>query len=205
MSSSDRPARARLLTLAALGAALALVGGGLAGCTEGPRPLYGKASGGTVEALKSIDIAAVPGRVGQQVRNELVFGFYGGEGEGPGQAGLSAGADRHLHRQRRRRRALSQSPLGLCRAVDRDLRPRRHRQRRHRHLGHRLRQRRLRLFAAALRRPSVPSATPRIASPPSPPPTSATRSPCSSPLVTDAGAVATISKAVVSKANPWSR
>lgn len=81
MSSSDRPARARLLTLAAFGAALALVGGGLAGCTEGPRPLYGKASGGTVEALKSIDIAAVPGRVGQQVRNELVFGFYGGEGD----------------------------------------------------------------------------------------------------------------------------
>jgi LPS-assembly lipoprotein len=77
MSSHDRTA---LYRRAALVLALGLAGVGLGACTEAPRPLYGKATG-TVEALKSVDIAAVPGRVGQQVRNEMVFGFYGGAGD----------------------------------------------------------------------------------------------------------------------------
>ena len=77
MSSPDRPARLRTL---ALGLALGLSAAGLAGCSEMPRPLYGKTTG-AAEGLKTVDIAAVQGRVGQQVRNELAFGFYGGEGE----------------------------------------------------------------------------------------------------------------------------
>ncbi len=77
MSSPDRFARLRRL---GTGLALALSVAGLAACTEGLHPLYGKASG-SVAALATVDIAAVQGRVGQQVRNELAFGFYGGAGE----------------------------------------------------------------------------------------------------------------------------
>jgi LPS-assembly lipoprotein len=77
MSSPDRFARLRRLVL---GATLGLAAAGLAACTEGPRPLYGKATG-TVPAMRSIDVGSVSGRVGQQVRNELVFGLYGGAGD----------------------------------------------------------------------------------------------------------------------------
>ena len=77
MSSPDRFARPRRL-LSGLAVALALAG--LGACTEGPRPLYGKATG-SASALQTVDIAAAQGRVGQQVRNELAFGFYGGAGE----------------------------------------------------------------------------------------------------------------------------
>ena len=54
----------------------------LAGCTtSGIRPLYGGAAGETtVASLRSVDVVA-PGRIGQQIRNELVFGFSGGAGE----------------------------------------------------------------------------------------------------------------------------
>ncbi len=80
MSSPDRFARPRRL---ALGAVLALAVAGLAGCSEAPRPLYGRATA-TVPAMRSIDVAAVQGRVGQQVRNELVFGLHGGAGDPEG-------------------------------------------------------------------------------------------------------------------------
>lgn len=80
MSSPDRSARLRRL---ALGLVLGLAAAGLTACSDVPRPLYGKGFG-TVEGLRSIDVAAVPGRVGQQVRNELVFGLYGGAGEPTG-------------------------------------------------------------------------------------------------------------------------
>lgn len=77
MSSPDRPAR---LSRRVVGLALGLAAAGLSACTEMPRPLYGRASGAS-EALTTVDIGPVQGRVGQQVRNELVFGFYGGAGE----------------------------------------------------------------------------------------------------------------------------
>lgn len=77
MSSPDRT----LSRLAGLGLALALLGGTLAGCTSGIHPLYGARPGSPAGALRGVDIAAVSGRVGQQVRNELVFGFYGGSGD----------------------------------------------------------------------------------------------------------------------------
>jgi len=77
MSSPDRSARLRRRVFAlALGAAVAALGA----CSEMPHPLYGKATG-SAEALARVDIAGVPGRVGQQVRNELAFGFYGGAGD----------------------------------------------------------------------------------------------------------------------------
>ena len=62
--------------------ALAVVAGlGLAGC--GFQPLYGSntttASGAKLsEAMASVDVTPIPGRVGQKVRNELIFANTGG-------------------------------------------------------------------------------------------------------------------------------
>jgi LPS-assembly lipoprotein len=54
----------------------------LAGCAGegGIRPLYGpSASGvGVQERLKTVDIATIPSRVGQRIRNELIFQNTGG-------------------------------------------------------------------------------------------------------------------------------
>lgn len=76
MSSPDRGFSRRSLVAVALASAL------LAGCTTGGiRPLYGGGYGGeTATPLASIDVVST-GRVGQQIRNELVFGFNGGAGE----------------------------------------------------------------------------------------------------------------------------
>jgi LPS-assembly lipoprotein len=67
----------RLAPRLALLAAVALVA---AGCDGGIRPLYApSAVGGDVsEKMKHVDIAPVPGRVGQRVRNELIFQNTGG-------------------------------------------------------------------------------------------------------------------------------
>jgi LPS-assembly lipoprotein len=54
----------------------------LAGCGAEIRPLYGSARGGaTVEAIRHVDIGPGSDRIGQQIRNELVFAFYGGAGD----------------------------------------------------------------------------------------------------------------------------
>ncbi len=76
MSSPETRARRGVLALSLL-SALAL-----AGCTStGIRPLYGGVQGGeTVSTLRQIQVVS-PGRVGQQIRNELVFAFSGGAGE----------------------------------------------------------------------------------------------------------------------------
>lgn len=53
----------------------------LAGCDGGFRPLYGSASGvggALTEKLAQVEIGHIPGRVGQRVRNELVFNTTGG-------------------------------------------------------------------------------------------------------------------------------
>lgn len=54
----------------------------LAGCGEsGFRPLYGSSAigGANVEAkLAGVEIAPIPGRLGQRVRNELIFDVTGG-------------------------------------------------------------------------------------------------------------------------------
>ena len=80
MSSDDRGrtlAHMRLAPRLALLAAVALVA---AGCDGGIRPLYApSAVGGDVsEKMKQVDIAPIPGKVGQRVRNELIFHSTGG-------------------------------------------------------------------------------------------------------------------------------
>lgn len=64
-------------------AALALLALGLAGC--GLQPLYGStASGSRLAAVMSgVEVTPVPGRVGQRVRNELIFENTGGSGAAP--------------------------------------------------------------------------------------------------------------------------
>jgi LPS-assembly lipoprotein len=50
----------------------------LAGC--GFQPLYGPTASGEdlAEVMKSVDVSTVPGRVGQRIRNELIFRTTGG-------------------------------------------------------------------------------------------------------------------------------
>lgn len=76
----DGVRRGRLL--AALGCGVVLAA--LAGCAGGSgfRPLYATAGFGGAdvqEKLASVDIAPIPGRVGQRVRNELIFQTTGGQ------------------------------------------------------------------------------------------------------------------------------
>ncbi|HVJ76526.1 MAG TPA: hypothetical protein VM620_01745 [Hyphomicrobium sp.] len=61
-------------------AALCILGGCGDGST-GFRPLYGSAAFGgaaTQEKLAAVDVAPIPGRVGQRIRNELIFQTTGG-------------------------------------------------------------------------------------------------------------------------------
>jgi len=50
----------------------------LGGC--GWQPLYGVTAGGSQleDVMRTVDISTIPGRVGQQVRNELIFDTTGG-------------------------------------------------------------------------------------------------------------------------------
>lgn len=63
----------------------------LSGCGDGSsgfRPLYGSAALGgaaTQEKLATVDIAPIPGRVGQRIRNELIFQTTGGGKPAPPQ------------------------------------------------------------------------------------------------------------------------
>jgi LPS-assembly lipoprotein len=53
----------------------------LGGCAGGFHPLYGSAliNGSAVtERLAAVDVAPIPGRVGQRIRNELIFQTTGG-------------------------------------------------------------------------------------------------------------------------------
>jgi LPS-assembly lipoprotein len=59
----------------------AMAGFGLAGC--GLQPLYGSGSttasgAGLSETMAAVDVNPIPGRVGQKVRNELIFSNTGG-------------------------------------------------------------------------------------------------------------------------------
>ena len=74
-------ANLRGLTVALVAAPL------LAACgTDGFRPLYGSASVGganVAEKLSEVEVGKIPGRVGQVIRNELIFDTTGGAGEQP--------------------------------------------------------------------------------------------------------------------------
>jgi LPS-assembly lipoprotein len=77
MSLSKAPSSSCWLRLA--GAAVAV--GLLAGCADGSgfRPVYGSLGTQNVDAkLAQIDTTTIPGRVGQRVRNELIFQNTGG-------------------------------------------------------------------------------------------------------------------------------
>lgn len=71
-------ALAKTLKLAAAGGFLLATAALMSGC--GFQPLYGPtASGAQLEdVMRTVDISPVPGRVGQQVRNELIFKTTGG-------------------------------------------------------------------------------------------------------------------------------
>lgn len=71
-----------LALLASLLAGLAALA--LAGC--GFQPLYGGSTAGGArisEVMAGIDVAPIPGRVGQKLRNELIFANTGGGNAGP--------------------------------------------------------------------------------------------------------------------------
>lgn len=77
-STSRKLPLSRTLPVALLGAAL------LAGCGGSSfQPLYGTSASGqqTADMLANLDIALIPSRVGQRVRNELLFYKTGGAGE----------------------------------------------------------------------------------------------------------------------------
>lgn len=78
-ASAARPQRQTAMILAAV---LALGTPLLAGCGNGGfKPLYGSSSVGGAnvsEKLAQVDVGRVPGRVGQKVRNELIFATTGG-------------------------------------------------------------------------------------------------------------------------------
>jgi LPS-assembly lipoprotein len=67
--------------LAAL--ALALAALPLAGC--GFQPLYGSTASGSrlAEVMSAVQVTPIPGRVGQKVRNELIFANTGGDTAAP--------------------------------------------------------------------------------------------------------------------------
>lgn len=80
MSSSKRRMRHTALSrrevVSGLGAGIAL--SLLTGC--GFQPLYGRTASGArmTDALAAIEIRPIPGRVGQRIRNELIFDTTGG-------------------------------------------------------------------------------------------------------------------------------
>jgi LPS-assembly lipoprotein len=54
----------------------------LAACSSGFKPMYGSAEfGGAESKLAKLDVAPIPGRVGQRIRNELIFQSTGGAGQ----------------------------------------------------------------------------------------------------------------------------
>ncbi len=76
--SAPRMARAGAF---AIGLIMVMAVGGCSDGGAGFRPLYGSAElggAGVSEKLAMVDIAPIPGRVGQRVRNELIFQSTGG-------------------------------------------------------------------------------------------------------------------------------
>lgn len=75
-AASGRTRRSRVLVAFVLASTL------VSGCADtGFRPLYGTASIGGAdvsEKLSQVEIAPIPGRVGQQIRNEVIFQTTGG-------------------------------------------------------------------------------------------------------------------------------
>jgi LPS-assembly lipoprotein len=65
----------------AVGAFVVFAGIAAAGCTSGFRPMHAAATDGTGSAsakLAAVSFQTIPGRVGQVIRNELIFAATGG-------------------------------------------------------------------------------------------------------------------------------
>ncbi|MBX9683140.1 MAG: hypothetical protein K2X41_05065 [Hyphomicrobium sp.] len=83
-SSGHRPNSAPAIARAGIIAVGLSIVAAIGGCSDGGagfRPLYGSAElggAGVSEKLATVDIAPIPGRVGQRVRNELIFQSTGG-------------------------------------------------------------------------------------------------------------------------------
>ena len=79
----------RLVARGLLATSVVVAISALSGCGDGGfRPLYGSAliNGSAVtERLATVDIAPIPGRVGQRIRNELIFQTTGGGAPKPPQ------------------------------------------------------------------------------------------------------------------------
>jgi LPS-assembly lipoprotein len=77
VGGNGRGRRSVLLALVSAAAATSL----LAGCGDGGfRPMYAASAvgGSTNEKLAQVDVGLIPGRVGQRIRNELIFQNTGG-------------------------------------------------------------------------------------------------------------------------------
>ena len=70
--------RSRLLKGAAVAVIASVLGFGVSGC--GFHPMYATSSTGAslTDVMKAVQIAPIPSRVGQRLRNELIFGATGG-------------------------------------------------------------------------------------------------------------------------------
>lgn len=84
------PDVARRMRVSRVGFVLVAGAALLAGCADGSgfRPLYGASAvggAGVNEKLAAIDIAPIPGRVGQRLRNEFIFQSTGGGTPAPSQ------------------------------------------------------------------------------------------------------------------------
>ena len=80
MSWLETSERRRGLVMGML--AVAVTAGLAAGCTS-VQPLYGSIDGkpnGVLTALRQVDVEVAKSRLSQVIRNELVFGLYGGAG-----------------------------------------------------------------------------------------------------------------------------
>jgi LPS-assembly lipoprotein len=74
--SSGKTGLARIASHRGLALILLLAAAsGLAACEGGFQPLYGVSWGGSrvQERMAQVDVAPIPGRVGQRIRNELIF------------------------------------------------------------------------------------------------------------------------------------
>jgi LPS-assembly lipoprotein len=79
MSSFEQSARRNCRQLAGA----AMLAGMLAGCFQpmyGDRSLTGSNGPNLREAMRDVEIAKIDGRVGQEIRNDIIFELSGGEG-----------------------------------------------------------------------------------------------------------------------------
>ncbi|HWJ18752.1 MAG TPA: LPS assembly lipoprotein LptE [Geobacterales bacterium] len=68
----------RLLKGAAVAVITSVLGLGVTGCAFHPMYATTSTGGNLTDAMKAVDIAPIPSRVGQRLRNELIFGTTGG-------------------------------------------------------------------------------------------------------------------------------